>query len=119
MQSQFFFRYLLFSGSYFSVHKFSEEIFLHTNYCLSKKYFIYFVRVNQENRKDCEKTMAQVCEICAKKPLTGHHVSHANNRTPRRWMPNLQDVRAVVNGSVRRVSVCTSCLKAGKIQKAV
>ncbi len=62
--------------------------------------------------------MAQVCEICAKKPITGHSVSHANNRTPRRWMPNLQKVRAVINGSVRRVRICTSCLKAGKIQKA-
>ncbi len=63
--------------------------------------------------------MAKVCEICGKKPMTGHHVSHANNRTPRRWLPNLQEVRAVVNGSVKRVVVCSSCLKAGKIQKAV
>ncbi len=63
--------------------------------------------------------MAKFCEICGKGPAAGHNVSHANNRTPRRWLPNLQEVRAVVNGSVKRIRVCTSCLKAGKIQKAV
>ncbi|HTR81627.1 MAG TPA: 50S ribosomal protein L28 [Bacteroidota bacterium] len=63
--------------------------------------------------------MAKVCDICGKRPLAGNNVSHANNRSPRRWLPNLQEVRAVVDGSVRRVRVCASCLKAGKIQKAV
>lgn len=61
--------------------------------------------------------MAKVCDICGKKPLSGHRVSHAHNITKRRWMPNLQDVRAYVNGVPKRVSVCTSCLKAGKVIK--
>ena len=61
--------------------------------------------------------MAKVCEICGKKPQYGNNVSHANNKTKRRWNPNLQTVRALVNGTPKKISVCTSCLKAGKVQK--
>ena len=49
--------------------------------------------------------MARVCEICGKGPITGHNVSHANNKTNRRWYPNLQRVRAVVSGTTRRLRV--------------
>ncbi|RMH87104.1 MAG: 50S ribosomal protein L28 [Calditrichaeota bacterium] len=63
--------------------------------------------------------MAKVCEICGKKPMFGHNVSHANNKTLRRFNPNLQKVRAVVNGVTKRIRVCTRCLQAGKVQKAV
>jgi large subunit ribosomal protein L28 len=63
--------------------------------------------------------MAKVCEICGKKPMYGNHVSHANNRRRRRFEPNLQKVRVVVNGKTRRMTVCTSCLQAGKVMKAV
>jgi len=62
--------------------------------------------------------MAQVCEICGKKPVSGNNISHANNKTRRRWMPNLQRVRAIINGSVKRIKVCTTCLKSGKVKKA-
>ncbi|HEU4588034.1 MAG TPA: 50S ribosomal protein L28, partial [Gemmatimonadales bacterium] len=55
--------------------------------------------------------MARVCSVCAKRPVTGHNVSHAKNRTNRRWYPNLQTVRVLVDGSVRRVRVCTQCIK--------
>jgi len=61
--------------------------------------------------------MAKVCEICGKKPVIGHNVSHAHNITKRRWEPNLQRVRAVVDGSVKRIRVCAKCLKSGKIVK--
>lgn len=61
--------------------------------------------------------MSQVCDICAKRPSTGHTVSNANNRTNRRWMPNLQLVRANLNGSVRRIKACTRCLRSGKVVK--
>ena len=61
--------------------------------------------------------MAKACEICGKTPLFGNNVSHANNITKRRWMPNLQSVRAIVDGTPKRVTVCTSCLKAGKVIK--
>jgi len=63
--------------------------------------------------------MSKVCEICGKKPITGHNVSHAHNLTNRRWNPNLQRVRALVNGVPKRITVCTSCLKAGKVIKNV
>ncbi len=62
--------------------------------------------------------MARVCYSCGKRPAVGNNVSHANNRTKRRWLPNLQRVRIVENGSVKRVRVCSSCIKAGRIQKA-
>ena len=63
--------------------------------------------------------MAKVCEICGKKPMYGNNVSHAHNITKRRWNPNLQKVRALVDGVPKRITVCTSCLKAGKVFKNV
>jgi large subunit ribosomal protein L28 len=62
--------------------------------------------------------MAKSCEICGKGAQFGNRVSHANNRTKRRFEPNLQTVRALVNGAARRLRVCTRCLKAGKVTKA-
>ena len=34
--------------------------------------------------------MARVCQVTGKRPMVGHHVSHANNKTKRRFLPNLQ-----------------------------
>ncbi len=62
--------------------------------------------------------MAKMCEVCGKTPVFGNKVSHAHNVSPRRWMPNLQRVRAVVEGTVRRINVCTRCIRSGKVQKA-
>jgi len=62
--------------------------------------------------------MSYICHVCGKGPATGNNVSHANNKTKRRFMPNLQRVKIVENGSRRRVRVCTRCLKAGKVLKA-
>jgi large subunit ribosomal protein L28 len=64
------------------------------------------------------RVMAAVCEVCGKKPSFGMSVSHSHRRTPRRWNPNIQKVRAIVDGAPKRVHVCTSCIKAGKIEKA-
>ena len=63
--------------------------------------------------------MAAVCDICGKKPFFGMQVSHSHRRSPKRWNPNVQRVRALVNGTPKRLHVCTSCLKAGKVQRAV
>jgi len=63
--------------------------------------------------------MAKKCEICGKGPLVGNHVSHAHNLTKRRWLPNLQKVRAKVDGQVKRILVCAKCLKAGRVVKAL
>jgi len=63
--------------------------------------------------------VASVCEFCGKHPSFGMRVSHSHRRNKRRWNPNIQRVRAIVDGTTRRLSVCTSCLKAGKVVKAV
>lgn len=62
--------------------------------------------------------MAKVCDICGKKASTGNAVSHAHNLTKRRWLPNLRRVRAMVDGRVVNLNVCTKCIKAGKVAKA-
>ncbi len=62
--------------------------------------------------------MAKRCEVCGKGPMAGNNVSHAHNTTRRRFLPNLQQVRAVVDGQARKVKVCSSCLRSGKVQKA-
>ena len=63
--------------------------------------------------------MAFVCDLCDKKPQSGNNVSHANNKTRRTFNPNLQKVRAVVNGATLRIRVCTRCLRSGLVKKAV
>ncbi|HEY4730143.1 MAG TPA: 50S ribosomal protein L28 [Myxococcales bacterium] len=62
--------------------------------------------------------MAFKCDLCGKGPLVGNQVSHANNKTKKRTLPNLQRVRAVVDGTHKHLRVCTRCLKAGKVTKA-
>lgn len=62
--------------------------------------------------------MAMICEVCGKGPMFGNNVSHAHNVTKRRFNPNLQSVRALVDGTVRKMKVCTNCIKAGKVTKA-
>jgi large subunit ribosomal protein L28 len=46
-------------------------------------------------------------------------ISHSHRRTKRRWNPNIQRIRAIVNGAPKRVNACTSCIKAGKVVKRV
>lgn len=62
--------------------------------------------------------MSKVCEICGKKPMVGCNVSHAHNVTKRRFNPNLQSVRAKYEGRVKKLVVCTSCIKSGLVVKA-
>jgi large subunit ribosomal protein L28 len=63
--------------------------------------------------------MAAVCDVCGRHPSSGMKVSHSHRRSRRRWLPNIQKVRAMVDGSPRRLHVCTKCLKAGKVLRAV
>ena len=63
--------------------------------------------------------MAAVCDVCGKGPIFGKSVSHSHVRTNRRWNPNIQRVRALVNGAPKRLNVCTSCLKAGKVTRNI
>jgi large subunit ribosomal protein L28 len=63
--------------------------------------------------------LSQRCDICGKGPLFGNNVSHANNITKRRWNPNLQHVRASIEGRAKNIWACTRCLRTGKVIKAV
>ena len=63
--------------------------------------------------------MSKVCAICGKKPSFGHNRSHSMVATKRRFDPNLQRVRLLVDGVQRRGYVCTRCLRSGKVEKAV
>jgi large subunit ribosomal protein L28 len=62
--------------------------------------------------------MAMRCEICGKGPVVGRRVSHAHNVRPRRFEPNLQTVRAAIGGGVKRIKVCTRCIRSQKVVKA-
>ncbi|MDR2198435.1 MAG: 50S ribosomal protein L28 [Deltaproteobacteria bacterium] len=61
--------------------------------------------------------MSRICAICGKAPQKGHNVSHANNKTRKIWLPNLQTVRHEENGSVRRIRACAKCIKRGLVKK--
>lgn len=63
--------------------------------------------------------MARLCEVCGKGVVSGNLVSHANNKTKRNWSPNIQRVRALVEGRPVRLNICTRCLRSGKVQRAV
>lgn len=75
--------------------------------------------------------MSRRCEICGKGDVRGNHIlrrgqskksggigQHVTANTPRLFKPNLQVVRALVNGATRRIKVCANCIKSGKVAKA-
>jgi large subunit ribosomal protein L28 len=82
---------------------------------------------NQSNRSSTKlnqssfrrKQQMRTCAICGKRPSVGNNVSHANNKTKRRWEPNLQEVRAAASsgGGVKRILVCTRCIRSGRVTK--
>ena len=63
--------------------------------------------------------MAQTCEICGKKKLKAAKLTFSHKQIVKRQSPNLQEIRVNVNGQIKKMAVCTSCLKAGKVQKAI
>jgi len=76
--------------------------------------------------------MSKVCYICGKRPVAGRQITRRGlakkkggvgqritGISPRRFLPNLQPVRAIVDGRIKRIRVCTKCLKAGKVRKAI
>ena len=63
--------------------------------------------------------MACICEVCNKGEMAGNNVSHSNRHTKRSWKPNIQRVRAVVDGTVSRVTVSPRCLRSGKVTRAI
>ena len=63
--------------------------------------------------------MSKQCEVCGKTPLKAAKLTFSHKQIVKRQNPNLQEIKAVVNGVTKRIKVCTSCLRAGKVQKAV
>lgn len=61
--------------------------------------------------------MSKVCDICGKRPRVGYNVSHAHNKTKKRWYPNLQKVKTIQNGQSMRIKACTKCIKSGRVVK--
>ena len=76
-------------------------------------YHIICYRVKKEVRH-----MAK-CEYCGKDVSFGIKVSHSHRRSNRTWKPNIKRVKAIVNGSPKRVYACTRCLRSGKVTRAV
>jgi large subunit ribosomal protein L28 len=63
--------------------------------------------------------VASVCDVCGKRPGFGHNVPWSKKKTKRRWDPNIQTVRTPAGGgTTRKMQVCTSCIKAGKVVRA-
>ena len=72
----------------------------------------YFI--NKEVRQ-----MSRKCEVCGKGQTSGNAVSHSNRHSKRKWNANIQSVRISENGTVRKANVCTSCLRSGKVNRAI
>ncbi|MDE0085142.1 MAG: 50S ribosomal protein L28 [Candidatus Poribacteria bacterium] len=63
--------------------------------------------------------MARICTLCGKKPRSGNQISASFRHTKRRWLPNLQRVRTMTEEGPRRIRVCTSCIRSGKVTKVI
>lgn len=63
--------------------------------------------------------MAKVCQLCGKKISVGHNVSKAHNLTKRRFSPNLHTITVIINKKVKKIKLCTRCIRSAKLQKAV
>jgi large subunit ribosomal protein L28 len=63
--------------------------------------------------------LARKCVVCGKGTTSGNAVSHSNIKTKRTWKSNIQKIKALVDGTPRRVKVCTRCIKAGKVKRVV
>ena len=62
------------------------------------------------------------CEVCQKEAIHGNKLSitrsHISKRTPRTWKPNLRTVKAVVDGTPKKIKVCSRCLRSGLVERA-
>lgn len=63
--------------------------------------------------------MARSCDVCGKGKMFGNKVSFSNRKNRRSWSPNIRKVRAVVDGSVKRINACTRCLRSGYVERAL
>ncbi len=63
--------------------------------------------------------MAKVCAVCGKGKVFGNKVTFSNKKNPRTWSANIRSVKAVVNGTTKRINVCTRCLRSGYVERAL
>ncbi len=63
--------------------------------------------------------MSNKCQICGKGQVSGNKVSHSNIHSKRKWNPNIQSVKVNENGTVKRIKVCTRCMKSGRVERAL
>lgn len=63
--------------------------------------------------------MAKYCEVCGKGKVSGNIVTFSNRKIKRTWSPNVRRVRAIVNGTPKKIYVCTRCLRSGKVERAI
>ncbi len=81
-------------------------------------FLVPYLKIRKIFHQQRKIVMARACHFCNKTPLLGHNVSHANNKTVKRSFPNLQSVRAIIAGSVKKVRACTRCIRSGVVIKA-
>lgn len=86
---------------------------------LNSDFSLYLNRFDSVALKEVCRTMAKVCDVCGKGVRTGMQVSHSHVRTKKKWAPNLQRVKAIIDGTPKRISVCTRCLRSGKVKRAI
>ncbi|HPP30867.1 MAG TPA: 50S ribosomal protein L28 [Soehngenia sp.] len=63
--------------------------------------------------------MSKRCEICGKTKSFGNKVTFSNKKSSRTWSPNVRKVKVVVDGTTKRLNVCTRCLRSGNVQRAI
>lgn len=63
--------------------------------------------------------MARVCDVCGKGKTFGNKITFSNKKSSRSWLPNLRRVKADVNGTIKRINVCTRCLRSGYVKRAL
>ncbi|SCG83500.1 50S ribosomal protein L28 [Proteiniborus sp. DW1] len=63
--------------------------------------------------------MARFCEVCGKGKVSGHLVTFSNKKSNRTWSPNVRRIRAMVNGTPKRIYVCTRCIRSGNVERAL
>ncbi len=63
--------------------------------------------------------MGRVCDVCGKGTLYGNQVSHSHKKTKKSWKVNLVSLKALIDGSIKKIRICTRCLRSGKVQKVV
>lgn len=63
--------------------------------------------------------MSRQCDVCGKTPIKAAKLTFSHKQIVHRQAPNLQSVKVIENGQTKRIKICTSCLKANKVQKAL